>query len=51
MQTIRIRVNEKVYKHLIKILRKFKKEEIQAITEDIKFISVYYYLEKKDCKA
>lgn len=47
MQTIRLRVNEKVYKHLIKILSKFKKEDIQVITEDEKFISVQNYLEKE----
>ena len=34
MHTIRLRVNDKVFKHLIKILSKFSKEEIQVITED-----------------
>ena len=47
MQTIRLRVNDKVYKHLIKILSKFNKEEIQVITEDDKFISIQKYLEKE----
>jgi hypothetical protein len=47
MHTIRIRVNDKVYKHLIKILSKFSKEEIQVITEDNTFISIQNYLEKE----
>ena len=47
MHTIRLRVNDKVYKHLIKILSKFNKEEIQVITEDDKFISIQKYLEKE----
>ncbi len=51
MQTIRLRVNDKVYKHLIKILSKFKKEDIQVITEDEKFISVQNYLEKELSKV
>ncbi len=47
MHTIRLRVNDKVYKHLIKILSKFSKEEIQVITEDDTFISIQQYLEKE----
>lgn len=47
MHTIRLRVNDKVYKHLIKILSKFNKEEIQVITEDDTFISIQKYLEKE----
>ncbi len=34
MQTIRLRVNEKVYKNLIRLLSKFSKEEIQVIEEN-----------------
>ena len=45
MQTIRIRVNDKAYKNLIKILSKFSKEEIQVITENNAFISIQQYLE------
>jgi hypothetical protein len=47
MHTIRLRVNDKVYKNLIKILSKFSKEEIQVITEDDTFISIQRYLEKE----
>jgi hypothetical protein len=47
MHTIRLRVNDKVYEHLIKILSKFSKEEIQVITEDDTFISIQKYFEKE----
>jgi hypothetical protein len=47
MHTIRLRVNDKVYKNLIKILSKFSVEEIQVITEDDTFISIQKYLEKE----
>jgi uridine kinase len=47
MHTIRLRVNDKVYKHLIKILSKFSKEEIQVIAEDETFISIQQYFEKE----
>ena len=47
MHTIRLRVNDKVYKHLIKILSKFSKEDIQVVTEDDKFISIRKYLKNE----
>ena len=47
MQTIRLRVNEKVYKNLIRLLSKFSKEEIQVIEENDTFLSVQQYLEKE----
>ena len=47
MHTIRLRVNDKVYKHLIKILSKFSKEDMQVVTEDDTFISIQKYLEKE----
>jgi hypothetical protein len=37
MQTIRLRVNEKVYQHLMWFLRKFTKEELEIIEEDAAF--------------
>jgi hypothetical protein len=40
MQTIRLRVNEKVYKNLIRLLSKFSKEEIQVIEELTEQISI-----------
>lgn len=39
MQTIRLRVNDKVYKHLMWFLNKFSKDELQIIEEDQQFLS------------
>jgi hypothetical protein len=39
MQTIRLRVNDKVYKHLMGFLNKFSKDELQIIEEDQQFVS------------
>ena len=47
MQTIRLRVNDKVYKNLIRLLSKFSKEEIQIIEENDTFLSIQQYLEKE----
>ena len=47
MQTIRLRVNEKVYKNLIRLLSKFSKEEILVIEENDTFLSIQQYLEKE----
>lgn len=47
MQTIRLRVNDKVYKNLLRFLSKFSKDEIQIIEEDDTFISVRQYLENE----
>lgn len=38
MQTIRLRVNEKVYKHLKWFLGKFSKDELQIIEENEEFL-------------
>ena len=47
MQTIRLRVNDKIYKHLMWFLRRFNNEEIEVITENDKFISVREYLQEE----
>ena len=47
MHTIRIRVHDKVYKNLIKLLGGFSKDEIQIIDEDETYISIKQYLEKE----
>ena len=47
MQTIRLRVNDKVYKNLIRLLSKFSKEEIQVIEENETYLSIQQYLEKE----
>lgn len=40
MQTIRLRVNEKVYKHLMWFLNKFSKDELEIIEENEEFLSI-----------
>ena len=47
MQTIRLRVNDKIYKHLMWFLRRFNKEEIQVIRENNEFLSIQEYLNKE----
>ena len=44
MQTIRLRVNDKIYKNLMWFLERFKKDEIQVINENAEFISIQQYL-------
>ena len=46
MQTIRLRVNDKVYKHLMWFLNKFSKDELQIIEEDQQFLSAQKDLKK-----
>lgn len=47
MRTIRLRVNDKVYKNLIKLLSKFSKDEVEVIEENGTFLSIQQYLEKE----
>jgi hypothetical protein len=47
MQTIRLKVNDKIYKQLMWFLDRFNKEEIQVINESSEFISVQEYLKKE----
>lgn len=47
MQTIRLRVNERVYKNLIRLLSRFSKEDVQVIEEDETYLSIKQYLEKE----
>ncbi|RDV13181.1 tRNA pseudouridine synthase A [Pontibacter diazotrophicus] len=47
MQTIRLRVNEKVYKHLMWFLNKFSKDELQIIEEDEEFVSIQQDLQQE----
>lgn len=44
MQTLRLRVNERVYDKLIWFLSKFSKDEVEIIPEDIVFESNQKYL-------
>lgn len=47
MHTIRLRVNDKIYKHLMWFLGRFNKEEIQVIRENDEFVSIQEYLKKE----
>ena len=47
MQTIRLQVSDKVYKNLMWLLSKFKRDEIQVVTENDQFLSVQHYLHKE----
>ena len=47
MQTLRLRVNDRVYKSLIRLLSKFGKDEIQVIKEDDNYLSIQQYLKKE----
>lgn len=47
MRTIRLRVNDKIYNHLMWFLGRFSKEEIQIINENEEFISLQEYLNKE----
>ena len=38
MQTIRLRVSDSVYKHLMWFLKKFSKDELEIIEEDKAFV-------------
>ncbi len=47
MQTIRLRVNEKVYQHLMWFLNKFSKDELQVIEESEAFLGIQKELQKE----
>lgn len=47
MQTLRLRVNNKILSDLLELLSKFKKNEIEVITEDERYVSVQKYLENE----
>lgn len=47
MITLRIRVHEKVYKHLMRLFSKFKKDEIEVFEESGDFVSVKTYMERE----
>ena len=47
MRTIRLRVNDKVFKHFMWFLERFKKDEIQVINENEEFNSVKEYLDRE----
>ncbi|MCF6356784.1 MAG: hypothetical protein L3J54_03170 [Draconibacterium sp.] len=47
MQTIKLRVNDRIYKNILWLLGKFDKEELQIIEEDTQYISAKDYLGKE----
>ncbi len=47
MQTIRLRVNNKVYSNLMWFLKRFRNDEIQVINEDSNFMSVQEYMKNE----
>ncbi|HCX99928.1 MAG TPA: tRNA pseudouridine synthase A [Bacteroidales bacterium] len=44
MQTIRLRINDKIYDKLMWLLSKFSKDEIEIIPENDEFIETQKYL-------
>jgi len=46
MQTIRLRVNDNVYKNLMWLLKRFSKDKLEIIEEDEEFLSVQEGLNK-----
>ncbi len=44
VQTIKLRINDKVYDRLIGLLSKFNREELEIIPEDAEFIKNQKYL-------
>lgn len=47
MQTIRLRVNDRIYKNLIRVHSKYNREDIEVIEEDDNYLSIQQYLEKE----
>lgn len=47
MHIIRLKVNDRIYKHLMWFLERFSKEEIQVIQENNEFLSIQQYLRKE----
>ena len=47
MQTIRLRIHDKVYDKLMWLLSKFNKDEIEIITEDSSFVDIQKYLQNE----
>ncbi len=47
MQTIRLRVNDKIYEKLLWLLKKFNKSDIEIIAEDENFLQDRAYLQRE----
>ena len=46
-RTIRLRINDRIYKHFMWFLQRFGKDEVEVINEDDRFLSVRDYLKKE----
>jgi len=44
MRTIRLRIDDRIYKNLMWFLQRFSSEEIQVIQENNEFLSIQQYL-------
>jgi len=51
MQTIRLRVNDRIYKSLMRLLSKFGRDDLQIIEEDENYLSIQQYLKKELSKV
>ena len=47
MQTIRLRISERVYSHLMWFLKRFSRSEVEIIRENDEFMAVHEYLENE----
>ena len=47
MQTIRLRISDKIYRQFMWFLQRFSSEEVQVIKENDEFLSVQNYLKKE----
>jgi hypothetical protein len=47
MHIIRLKVNDRIYKHLMWFLQRFSREEIQVIQENNEFLSIQEYLKNE----
>ena len=47
MQTIRLRVSDKLYKKLLSLLSRFSEKDIQVIAENEELLSIHQYLSKE----
>ena len=47
MQTLRLLVSDKVYDNIMQLLSKFRKEELEIITENDHYLSVQQYLQNE----
>ncbi|MEI6122828.1 MAG: tRNA pseudouridine synthase A [Bacteroidota bacterium] len=47
MQTLRLLVSDKIYDNVMQLLSKFKKEELEIITENDQYLSVQRYLQNE----